>query len=104
MAARTYLWLILAVIVAVYVVSYLSFSRSGYAWADRYDGDGFYYFPPEDTDAWRRKNFFCVYFFWPLNWIDVILGLGRSPASEPLWDLAARTRISPNSSLALPPP
>jgi hypothetical protein len=47
-----------------------------------------YYFFPEDSDAWRIKNYTCVYVFWPLNKVDQRLGLGRCPASEPLWGLS----------------
>jgi hypothetical protein len=53
---------------------------------------GFYYFFPEDSDAWRLKNYGCVYLFWPLNVVDQWLGLGRYPASEPLRLSVAETR------------
>ena len=72
----------------LYVGSYLALSRRGYAEADQYHMKGFYYFFPEDSDAWRLKNYACVYLFWPLNVVDRWLGFGRYPAAEPLWGLS----------------
>jgi hypothetical protein len=72
---------------SVYVGSYLYLSRSGYAKADEYGLGGFYYFSPENSDAWRRKQALCRFVFQPLNWIDQTIGTGRGPASEPLWGL-----------------
>jgi hypothetical protein len=77
-----------ALLVVLYVGSYVALSRRGYAEADRYNMKGFYYFFPEDSDAWRWKNYGCVYLFWPLNVVDRGLGLGRHPACEPLWGLS----------------
>jgi hypothetical protein len=77
-----------ALLVLLYVGSYVALSRRGYAEADQYNMKGFYYFFPADSDAWRLKNYSCVYLFWPLNVVDRWLGLGRSPASEPLWGLS----------------
>jgi hypothetical protein len=76
-----------ALALALYVGSYYGLSRRGYAEADQWNLKGFYYFSPEDSDAWRRKNYACVYLFWPLNAVDRCLGSGRYPASEPLWRL-----------------
>ena len=59
-------------------------SRRGYAEAEQYHIHGFYYFSPEDSDAWRLKNYGCAYLFWPINAAERWLGLGRFPASEPL--------------------
>lgn len=72
----------------VYVTTYHSLSRRGYAGADRHNMIGFYFFFPEDSDAWRFKNYGCVILFWPLNALDRALGSGRPPASEPLWGLS----------------
>ena len=74
-------------LLVLYVASYLVLSRQGYADADEYNIMGFYYFPPEDTDSWRRCNFACVYLFYPLNAVDRWTGFGRQPASEPMWRL-----------------
>lgn len=71
----------------MYVAAYGVLSRRGYADANQYHMHGFYYFYPEESDAWRRKNYTCVYLFWPVNFLDRSLGWGRYPASEPLWGL-----------------
>jgi hypothetical protein len=77
-----------ALLLLLYVGSYAVLSRRGYAEADQYNMPGFYYFSPEDSDAWRLKNYGCVYLFWPINAVDQWLGLGRHPASEPFWSLS----------------
>lgn len=79
-----------AILLVIYVGSYVILSRQGYAQADQFKMKGFYYFMPEDTDSWRFWNFACVYLYWPLNVVDCWIGLGRYPASEPLWQLGAR--------------
>jgi hypothetical protein len=71
----------------IYGGSYIILSRQGYTHADQYKMKGFYYFTPEDTDSWRIWNYACVYVYWPLNVLDRWIGLGRYPASEPLWRL-----------------
>jgi hypothetical protein len=75
-------------LLVLYVGTYLVLSRRGYAEADRYHMKGFYYFFPENSDAWRWKNYGCVHLFGPLNAVDRWLGFGRSPACEPLWGLS----------------
>jgi hypothetical protein len=82
------LLLVFAALLVLYVGSYVALSRRGYAEADQYNELGFYYFSLEDSWAWRLKNYGCVYLFWPLNAVDRWLGLGRGPASEPLWGLS----------------
>jgi hypothetical protein len=72
----------------LYVASYLWLSRRGYEQADEWNCKGFYYFAPEPTDAWQRKNYGCAAVYGPLNAIDRALGTGRSPACEPLWGLS----------------
>jgi hypothetical protein len=71
----------------IYTASYLGLSRRGYAEADRCNIHGFYYFAPEDTDAWRVKHFTCAALYAPANALDSELGTGRPPACEPLWRL-----------------
>lgn len=88
---RTVALILLSMVLATYLGSYFILSRSGYAEAKRYDSDGFYYFTPQDSDAWRFWNETCIVIFWPLNAIDRALGLGKSPAYEPLWDLSLKT-------------
>jgi hypothetical protein len=85
LSRRPYL---LALILAVYGASYLWLSRRGYDEADRWNGCGFYYFTPENSDVWRVKHFGCAEVFAPLNGIDRALGTGRAPAKEPLWGLS----------------
>lgn len=87
MTPRRYL-LLLTVLFAVYLASYLWLSRRGYAEADRWNLCGFYYFTPEPTPAWRAKNYGCAKLFGPLNAVDRELGTGRPPACEPLWGLS----------------
>ncbi len=77
-------WLLLA----TYVGSYLWLSRRGYEQADEWHCAGFYYFTPDDTNAWRIKNYGCAFAFRPLNAIDRLLGTGRPVAAEPLWGLS----------------
>lgn len=68
-----------------YLAVYLGLSRRGYDEADRSNMVGFYYFPPEESEAWRFQNEVCVWPFFPINAVDRWLGLGRHPATEPLW-------------------
>jgi hypothetical protein len=87
MHKRKKLLVILAALLVAYAGSYYWLSRRAYAEAKQYNMEGFYYFLPEHAQAWRIKNYACVYLFFPLNWIDRALGSGRSPAREPLWEL-----------------
>ena len=80
------LW-VFGALLLFYVGSYAALSRRGYAAAYQYNMKGFYYFSPEDSDAWRRKNYGCVTLFRPINAVDRWLGFGPHPASEPLWGL-----------------
>jgi hypothetical protein len=74
--------------IAIYVLTYVVLSRRGYAEADRYDLEGFYYVFPENTDAWRFGNRACEIVFLPLNQFDQWLSLGRCPAFEPLFSVS----------------
>lgn len=76
-----------ALVLLAYIGAYVALSRQGFAEADRWDGPGFYYFPPENSDSWRRWNYGCEVFFRQLNWIDRKLGTGRPPAFEPMWGI-----------------
>jgi len=84
---RRLMILAIACLLAAYVGAYVCMSRRGYAEADRWDGAGFYYFTPENSDSWRRWNYGCEILFRPLNWIDRQLGCGRPPAYEPMWGI-----------------
>ena len=87
MQKRTKFLITFALVLGTYLGTYLYLSRRGYAEADRYGIKGLYYFPPQDTDAWKLKNYGCVFVFGPLNHAERFLGYGRPPASEPLWGL-----------------
>jgi hypothetical protein len=69
----------------IYAGFYYGLSRRGYAEADVYHFQGFFYFQPENTDQWRYLNYGCVVVFYPVNVIDRIIGTGRYPGSEPFW-------------------
>ena len=87
MLRRTNFWIVVILLVAAYVGSYVWLSRRGYAEADQYEMDGFYYFSAENCDAWRYENYGCMFLYCPLNFLDRSVGLGRYPAAEPLWGL-----------------
>jgi hypothetical protein len=76
-----------ALVLVLYVGAYIGLSRRGYAEADEWHVKGFYYFRPEDSNAWSRKNYACIILFWPANFVDRSIGLGRHPGAEPLWGL-----------------
>jgi hypothetical protein len=78
-------YLLAGLLLLVYVGAYLRLSRRGYDQADEWNCKGFYYFTPEDTNAWRLKNYGCAFAFRPLNAIDRVLGTGKPPAAEPLY-------------------
>jgi hypothetical protein len=82
--------IVVGLVLALYVASYVWLSRRGYSEADQFRAKGFYYLSPEDSQAWRLKNYGCVALFGPLNAIDRALGWGRGPASEPLWGLSRK--------------
>lgn len=73
-----------ALLVVAYVGSYVWISRHGYAEADRYNIQGFYYIFPNMSETWWQKNVVCISIFSPLNHVDQFIGYGRPPASPPL--------------------
>jgi hypothetical protein len=75
--------IVLIALLVVYVGSYLVLSRRGFADADRWDAEGFYFLPPEDTNEWRFWNYTLVRVYYPLIVIDNGIGTGRPAASEP---------------------
>jgi hypothetical protein len=81
-------WLLVAGFLLLYVASYLVLSRRGFADAEQSNMCGFYFFPPEDTDAWRLRNFACVYVYYPLIEVDQLMGTGRAPGKAPLFRLS----------------
>jgi hypothetical protein len=79
-------------LITVYVVSYVALSRRGFALSEAAGYEGFYFFPPEDTNTWRRINYGCVFIFYPLIMIDNWIGTGKPIAHEPLWSVTGRSR------------
>ena len=79
---------ILAVLLTIYISSYMVLSRRGFAQADEFHVSGFYFLTPEDTDEWRFWNSALVRFYYPLILIDDALGTGRGVGYEPLWELS----------------
>jgi hypothetical protein len=79
--------LLVAILLLVYVGSYLVLSRRGFTEADQYHMDGFYFLTPEDTGEWRFWNYACVYVYYPLIEADQLVGTGRAPGKEPLFRL-----------------
>ena len=76
-----------ALLLILWISSYAALSRRGYAVAERSNSEGFYYFTPNHTDGWRRTEAICTCVFWPLNFLDRSVGMGREHSGEPLWDL-----------------
>jgi hypothetical protein len=70
---RLYLWLGVLLFV-LYVGSYITLSRQGYAEADQYHMKGFYYFSPDNSDRWRFHNYACVWLFARSTWLIGRLG------------------------------
>ena len=80
--------ILLLVMVTLYVGSYMVLSRRGIARAELNDSEGFHFFPPENTNSWRRKNAGCIMLYMPLIWLEYQMGTGLPIASEPLWNLS----------------
>ena len=77
-----------AVLLFLYIGSYLFLSRRGFVEARAWNAMGFHFFSPQDTDRWRYSNHTCIYLYSPLIIVDEQLGTGMSPASEPMWGLS----------------
>jgi len=84
---RRRLYLALACLLVSYVGSYLVLRTTAYRWADQHDLVGFYFVAPS-TPARYHCHDALVKFYYPLIWIDLALGTGRHPASEPMWRLS----------------
>jgi hypothetical protein len=85
---------LMCMLIAAYVSSYIILSRRGFATSNASGCSSFYFFPPEDTNAWRRMNYGCVYFYYPLIVIDNWIGTGKPIAHEPMWRITARNACS----------
>lgn len=81
---------VLLVLLLLYVGSYAVLSRRGLAQSKAMGAKGLYFFPPEDTDSWRRWNYGCVILYYPLIAIERWLGTMDGAASEPMWRLSAK--------------
>ena len=76
--------LVLAIaVLSAYLISYLVLSRQGFAFADTYGCEGFYFLPPEDSEHWRLRNYTLARIYYPLVAVDRFIGTGRSIACEP---------------------
>ncbi len=76
------------ILLCCYVVTYIAWSRIAFARADAMQFGGFYFVEPMDEVS-SRVNRVCVFVFWPLWQLDVLIGLGRMPACDPLLTLSA---------------
>ena len=85
---RRILVVLLVTSLIAYVGSYVVLSRRDFAETEAMGGEGFYFFPPEETASWRAWNYGLVAFYYPLIVIDNWLGTGKSVACEPLWKLS----------------
>lgn len=84
---------VVAIFLAVYLSCYFCLSRRGYAEADRYGTEAFYYCLPaggveayySSSSASSRislyQHYTCVVLFWPVNILDRFYGYGRIPDS-----------------------
>lgn len=82
--------LIVVVLIAAAVLyggSYYCLSRHGYREADRMGFKGFYFMAPT-TRINQSLNRMLLGFYAPAIMLDLIIGTGRYPASEPLLGLS----------------
>jgi hypothetical protein len=77
-----------AAALALYAGSYLVLSRQAFRRADADRTKGFYFCPPRDEAAYRLHRIGVVVYY-PLIALDNLLGTGRPPGKEPLWQLQA---------------
>src|SRR4051794_31082855 len=71
-----------ALLLSAYLVSYLILSRHGYAEARTLEVRGFYFVIPT-TPSGKRANALCNLIYYPLIRLEMLLGTGRAPASDP---------------------
>lgn len=76
-----------------YVTSYFVISRRAFAAAQSVGCPGYYFYMPENSDTWRRKEQALRRFYWPLIRLEYLLGTDVVPAGEPLWSLSFESRI-----------
>ncbi len=85
--ASTVARIFLLFMIVLYIGSYLALSRAGFRFADRTNCEGFYFVEPHDEYD-DRVNHICVIVYYPLIFIDNLIGTGRSPASAPTRSLS----------------
>ena len=78
---------VLAIVLAIYVVSYGVMSRQAFIRSDSYELEGLWFATPIDGDGWRRRHYGCAVFFAPLILVDNAIGTGRPIVNEPNWGL-----------------
>jgi hypothetical protein len=71
-----------AILLAVYLGSYLFLSRRGDAWCRPRGCIGFFYALPTDTPRWWTLHKVCFLVYRPANWLDRELGTGRSAVTS----------------------
>ena len=79
-------WCVLGIVLVLllaYVGSYWHFSRRGFAAADEYGLKGLFFYLPDDTAEWERKEMALRVLNLPLIYVDCWIGTGRSPGSPP---------------------
>lgn len=87
-------WLIHAIAIVLlmaYISSYWYLSRRGFAATDEYSESslkGFFFYLPEDTAEWERKENTLRMLYLPLIYVDCWMGTGRWPASPPTFKLS----------------
>lgn len=92
-----------AILVALYVGSYITISRQAFRYSDRFNIEGFYFIPPSNSSSYglNRK---LVMFYYPLIVLDIAIGTGRVPACEPMHHLSRLGADSRNAAFASPSP
>lgn len=83
-----------------YVGSYVALTRSATREAKQMGLYGTFFLTPENTESWRRINYGCARFYYPLVQIDCLLGTGEPVGHEPMWELSATTDASPEQQSA----
>lgn len=73
-----------AILALIYVAVYVVWSRAAIRKAEAANLEGFYYIVPVD-DRTVQWNAIVRTFFTPINEVDVWLGLGKGPGSDPLF-------------------
>ena len=70
-----------------YISSYIVMSRLGFRRSDSINGVGFYFIDPCNERAAMLNKFFRVIYY-PLVFLDNLLGTGRPLAKDPIWELS----------------